>query len=114
MVTALDACMGDILDELKNNVVDFSVGFRDGGTDYDAVKTTTSFYAYHRENDETPALTYSAGTDLAQSTDFQGLTGSVGNYTLLEESHHCLSWDIGLKFYLNQNFDINDLVKMYK
>ena len=25
------------------NGVDFSVGFRDGGTDYDAVKTTTSF-----------------------------------------------------------------------
>ena len=42
------------------------------------------------------------------------LTGSVGNYTLLEESHHCLSWDVGLKFYLNQNFDIRvDLTALH-
>ena len=61
------------------NGVDFSVGFRDGGTDYDAVKTTTSFYAYHRENDETPALGYSTGTDLAQSTAFEQLGADTGN-----------------------------------
>ena len=59
--------------------VDFSVGFRDGGSAYDATKTTTSFYAYHRENDETPALGYSTGTDLAQSTAFEQLGADTGN-----------------------------------
>jgi hypothetical protein len=62
-----------------SNGVDFSVGFRDGGSAYDATKTTVSFYAHHRENDETPALTYSAGTDLAQSTDFEQLGADTGN-----------------------------------
>ena len=59
--------------------VDFSVGFRDGGSAYDATKTTTSFYAHHRENDETPALGYSTGTDLAQSTAFEQLGADTGN-----------------------------------
>ena len=31
------------------DTANFTVGFRDGGTDYDAVKTTTYFRAYHSE-----------------------------------------------------------------
>ncbi len=61
------------------NGVDFSVGFRDGDTNYDAVKTTTSFYAYHRESGTPSALTYSTGTDLAQSTAFEQLGADTGN-----------------------------------
>ena len=59
--------------------VDFSVGFRDGGSAYDATKTTTSFYAYHRESGTPSALTYSTGTDLAQSTAFEQLGADTGN-----------------------------------
>ena len=52
----------------------FQVGFRDGGTDYDATKTTTVFYAYHFEGDQGTAFEYNTSEDLAQSTAFQDLT----------------------------------------
>jgi hypothetical protein len=55
------------------NNVGFTVNFRDGGTDYDAVKTTTSFGAYHSESGSESSLGYQAGTDLAQSTANQTL-----------------------------------------
>ena len=44
------------------------VNFRDGGSDYDATKTTSVFYAYHDEADSDTSLSYQAGSDLAQST----------------------------------------------
>ena len=59
--------------------VRFTVGFRDGDTNYDAVKTTTFFRAFHDEADTTTGLGYRTGDDLAQSTDFQRLAGGVGN-----------------------------------
>ena len=61
------------------NNVGFSVNFRDGGTDYDATKTTTAFRAYNAENSEGAALEYETGRDLAQSTSAQKLTTSTGN-----------------------------------
>ena len=51
----------------------------DGGSNYNVTKTTTAFRAYHTEDDSATSLSYRTGDDLAQSTDFQGLTGSVGN-----------------------------------
>ena len=59
-------------------VAQFQVNFRDGGSNYDATKTTTSFYAYHAENDGEAALSYVTSTDEAQSTDAQALTTSPG------------------------------------
>jgi hypothetical protein len=61
------------------NNVGFSVNFRDGGTNYDATKTTTAFRAYNAENNEGAALEYETGRDLAQSTSAQKLTTSTGN-----------------------------------
>jgi len=61
------------------NNVGFSVNFRDGGTSYDATKTTTAFRAYNAENNEGAALEYETGRDLAQSTSAQKLTTSTGN-----------------------------------
>ena len=61
------------------NNVGFSVNFRDGGTSYDATKTTTAFRAYHAENNEAAVLEYETGRDLAQSTSAQKLTTSTGN-----------------------------------
>ena len=58
---------------------DFSVGFRDGSTAYDATKTTTVFRAYHYENDSGAGLGYLTGHDLAQSTDFQNVADVSGN-----------------------------------
>ena len=57
----------------------FSVGFRDGGTDYDAIKTTTNFYSYHNENDADQGLGYSGGSDIAQGTGFQYLSTNLNN-----------------------------------
>ena len=53
---------------------EFQVGFRDGGSAYDATKTTTVFYAYHFEGDQATTLDYNTSEDLAQSTAFQDLT----------------------------------------
>ena len=50
-----------------------TVGFRDGGTAYDAVKTTTSFGAYHSESGSESSLNYQTATDLVQSTANQTL-----------------------------------------
>ena len=61
------------------NNVGFSVNFRDGGSSYDATKTTTAFRAYNAENNEGAALEYETGRDLAQSTSAQKLTTSTGN-----------------------------------
>ena len=61
-----------------NNVL-FQVNFRDGGTNYDATKTTTFFRAYHEENGSAASLAYNASLDLAQSTAFQPLSFTIGN-----------------------------------
>ena len=59
----------------------FQVNFRDGDTAYDATKTSSTFGAYHKEDDTAYNLSYDAGKDLAQSTaaqklDAQGDTGA--------------------------------------
>ena len=49
----------------------FNFNFRDGGSSYDATKTTTHFYAYHNEADSSNGLQYTTGYDIAQGTGFQ-------------------------------------------
>jgi len=50
----------------------FTVNFRDGGTNYDATKTTTYFLAYQDEaGTGDAALSYITSKDLAQSTSAQ-------------------------------------------
>ena len=51
----------------------------DSGSNYNVTKTTTAFRAFQPEDASSTSLSYRTGDDLAQSTDFQGLTGSVGN-----------------------------------
>lgn len=57
----------------------FQVNFRDGGSAFDATKTTTAFRARHTEADDATALGYLTGLDLAQSTAYQSICGTVGN-----------------------------------
>jgi hypothetical protein len=59
--------------------VNFQVNFRDGGSSYDATKTTTSFAAYHQEDGGDQSLFYSTSRDLAQSTGVQRLVDNIGN-----------------------------------
>ena len=53
---------------------EFTVGFRDGGSSYDATKTTTFFSAVHGEDGTGGAVAYRTSHDLAQSTGFQTLS----------------------------------------
>ena len=67
------------------------IGFRDGGSNYDAIKTSTSFTTYHQENDGESSgdrLNVSSGK-LGQSTNYQNLHQSVGN-----DSDQCASGEI--------------------
>ena len=57
----------------------FTVGFRDGDTDYDATKTTTIFRTYPQENGGASALGYYTGGDIVQGTGFQILNYEVDN-----------------------------------
>ena len=45
----------------------------DGGSNYNATKTTTFFNAYHYEDGSASALAYQTGDDLAQGTGYQVL-----------------------------------------
>jgi len=53
----------------------------DGGSNYNVVKTSTSFGAYHNEADGDTTLAYDTSADLSQSTSFQNLlfSGNIGN-----------------------------------
>jgi len=54
-------------------------GSIDAGSNYNVVKTTTAFRAYHQEDDSSAGLSYVAGQDLAQSTSAVQLAYAVGN-----------------------------------
>ena len=56
----------------------FTVNFRDGGSSYDATKTTTFFQAQHTEADATQ-FTYETDFDVAQGTGVQQLVRNIGN-----------------------------------
>jgi hypothetical protein len=64
----------------KTNDTNFTVNFRDGGTNYDATKTSAAWQTYHAEAGS-GALGYVAADDLAQSTGeqvlFEGLGGDA-------------------------------------
>jgi len=59
------------------NDVNFQINFRDGGSNFDATKTTTFFQSLHTEVDGT-GLSYSTPNDLAQSTGNQNLCEGLG------------------------------------
>ena len=63
----------------SNNGVFFSVNFKDGGSSYDATKTSTYFRAYHDESDTATSLEYTGGSDLAQGTGVQRISDDLGN-----------------------------------
>ena len=55
-----------------------TVGFRDGGTDYDAPKTSTFFRSTHGEDGTSGAIAYVTGADIANGTGFQRLDNDFG------------------------------------
>ena len=61
------------------SVAQLTVNFRDGGTAYDATKTTTAFNPYHNESDDGAGMIYREAWDLAQGTGFQNIAQELGN-----------------------------------
>ena len=61
------------------SVAQLTVNFRDGGSDFDATKTTSAFNPYHLEDDSAAALIYREAWDLAQSTSDQIIAQELGN-----------------------------------
>ena len=49
------------------------------GSSYGVTITSTAFGTYHYENGSDAALSYDTNDDLAQSTNFQPLTNTIGN-----------------------------------
>ena len=57
----------------------FQVNFSsDGGSNYNVTKTTTYFFALHKEDGSNNNLTYSSGADLSQSTSNQQIAQNIG------------------------------------
>ena len=54
----------------------FQVNFRDGGSAYDAPKTSSSFRTYHDEADSDTTLGIYAAGDVAQGTGVQRIAGA--------------------------------------
>tara|TARA_R100001126_G_scaffold99346_1_gene74755 strand:+ start:496 stop:1149 length:654 start_codon:yes stop_codon:yes gene_type:complete len=63
-----------------SGVSDWRVNFRDGGSNFDATKTTTAFHAWHSENDSDTQLGYNTSVDVAETTGDATLSpgGHVG------------------------------------
>ena len=57
--------------------VDFQVGFRDGGSNYNVTATTSAFVSLHYEDDSDASVSYSTGQDQAQGTSFELLTDNI-------------------------------------
>jgi len=51
----------------------------DSGANYNVTKTTTTFIAYHLENDAAAGLQYETARDIAQGTDYQQICPAVGS-----------------------------------
>jgi len=62
----------------QNDAAEFQVNFRDGGSSYDATKTTTAFQAIHNEGGSTTSLNYETAEDVAQGTGVQNIMVNSG------------------------------------
>ena len=63
----------------ETNNAEFTVNFRDGGSNYDATKTTTYFRAWNDEADSNTGVAYNTTKDLAQGTGAAVLAEDIGN-----------------------------------
>ena len=59
--------------------VNLTVSFRDGGSDFDATKTTSYFHAYHDEADSGTSVGENTSNDIAQGTGYQMIGHIQGN-----------------------------------
>ena len=60
------------------DAADLTVNFRDGSSAYDAIKTSSFFWAYHDEGDSATTLGYASSNDLADDAGFQPISSNPG------------------------------------
>ena len=63
----------------QTDLKDLQVNFRDGGSSYDATKTTSVFRTYHDEGDTDTTFSYNTSWDVAQGTGIQLLIHGIDN-----------------------------------
>jgi len=63
----------------SSNTTTFRVNFRDGGSSYDATKTTTFGAASHTEGGSHSGPSHSSGASQGQATGVQSIATSIGN-----------------------------------
>ena len=61
------------------SIAQLTINFRDGGSNFDATKTSTALNPYHNESDSGAGLIYRSAWDLAQSTSDQIIAQELGN-----------------------------------
>ena len=68
----------DIHGETNSKEITFQ-GSTNSGSSYGLTITSSAFVAYHNEAGNSAVLEYGSNSDLAQSTDFQMISGNAGN-----------------------------------
>ena len=83
--SGIDSTYGEYIFKFYNihpstdgNIFQFNAS-TDGGSNYNVNKTTTFFYATHKEDDSTATLSYSTAHDVANGTGYQPLSINLGN-----------------------------------
>ena len=61
------------------SIAQLTVNFRDGGSNFDATKTTTAYNPYQNEDGTDGSVSYRTAWDLAQSTSDQIIAQELGN-----------------------------------
>ena len=64
---------------VANDGSEFRMNFRDGGSSFDATKTSTCFQASHNEAGSSNSFGYETGFDLANGTADQTIVRNIGN-----------------------------------
>ena len=64
---------------VANDGSEFRMNFRDGGSSFDATKTSTCFQASHQESGGSNNFAYETGFDLANGTADQPIVSNIGN-----------------------------------
>ena len=64
---------------VANDGSEFRMNFRDGGSSFDATKTSTCFQASHQESGGSNNFAYETSFDLAQGTGDQPIVRNIGN-----------------------------------
>jgi len=97
---------------INDSVLQFNFS-TDGGSSYAVVKTSTTFIAYHNEADTDTSLSYYASQDLAQSTSYQNIAGSIGSDNDSGSTGYMYLFNPSSNIYVKHFIGINSYMDTY-